>query len=379
MNRTVLSVFDIEPFKIGGAEVFARELSFQLGERGWNSVLCFASQPAEAVRSYLGLPNVIIEVLPNLSGFGWHAIRDLSGILRRYRPQILHLQFTPLLSFYPWLARLHSVERVFLTDQSSRPPLHVARRARLWKRLVFHAINVPLTGVISISDFNRRCLIAAGLVSSRRVQRIYNAVDLSSLSGDGQAGLAFRQKYSIPAQCPLVVQVSWIRPEKGFPDLLEAARLVLARNTHVHFAFAGEGAHRKQYEEQTADMGLARHVTWTGLVTNPLAEGVYAAADVVCQVSRWQEGFGWTIAEAMSCRKPLVATSVGGIPELVKDGESGFLVPPSDPDAIADKILALIGDPALRERMGIAGRKAVETSFNLKTNVAELLQFYGIS
>jgi glycosyltransferase involved in cell wall biosynthesis len=173
--------------------------------------------------------------------------------------------------------------------------------------------------------------------------------------------------------------VSSIIPQKGFPDLLEAARLVLAKVPDVHFAFVGEGAYRNQYMQQTREMGLQDRVIWTGLVVDPLAEGVYHAADVVCQVSRWHEAFGCSVAEAMSFNKPLVATRVGGIPELVMNGETGFLVTPGDVGSTAERILELLGDRDLRERMGEAGRKAVETNFNLKTNVAKLLQFYEIS
>ena len=379
MNPTVLSLFDIEPFRIGGVEMFARELSSQLAERGWKSVLCFSRPPAEAVRLYLEGPNVAIELLFNPSRFAWQPVRDFSRLLRRYRPQIVHLQFTPLLSPYPWLARLHSVRRVYFTDHSSRPALYVPCRAALWKRAVARSINLPLAGVISVSDYNHRCLTATGLIPSERIRTIYDAVDLSHANTDGQAGADFRRKHSIPPDCPLVVQVSWIIPEKGFPDLLEAARLVLAKDASVHFAFVGEGAHRNQYLQQTREMGLQDRVTWTGLVADPLADRVYEAADVVCQASRWQEAFGWSIAEAMSCRKPLVATRVGAIPELVKDGDSGFLVPPGNAGAMAERILQLLGDRGLRERMGASGRKAVEANFNLKTNVAELLRLYGIA
>jgi glycosyltransferase involved in cell wall biosynthesis len=73
-------------------------------------------------------------------------------------------------------------------------------------------------------------------------------------------------------------------------------------------------------------MGLAAHITWTGLVQDPFAEGVYDVADIVCQLSEWEELFGWMIAEAMAYKKPIVATRVGGIPELVEDGVTGFLV-----------------------------------------------------
>jgi len=378
MKLTVLSVFDIEPFRIGGVETYCHELSSQLAELGWGSVLCFSGLPVEDVRRYLEQPNVAIEALSNPSVFGWQPVRDLSRLLRRYRPQILHLQFTPFLSPYPWVAWLHGVRRVYFTDHGSRAENYVAHRTSAWKRTATRAINFPLTGVISISDFNRRSLEALGVMAGERIRRIYDAVDLSHVTADGTAGTAFRAKHSIPPDRLLVVQVSWIRPEKGFPDLVEAARLVVARNPKVHFAFVGEGAYREQYTRQSAEMGLGRHVTWTGIVVDPLREGVYAAADVVCQVSRWQEGFGWTIAEAMACRKPLVATRVGGIPELVADGESGFLVPARDPSAIAEKILMLVDDLALRERMGAVGRKAVETKFNLKLNVAELLRLYRI-
>jgi len=378
MKLTVLSVFDIEPFRIGGVETYCHELSSQLAERGWESVLCFSGLPVEEVRRYLEQPNVALEVLSNPSVFGWQPVRDFSRLLRRYRPQILHLQFTPFLSPYPWVAWLHGVRRVYFTDHGSRAENYAAHRTSAWKRAATRAINFPLTGVISISDFNRRSLMTLGVMAGERIRRIYDAVDLPRVTADGTAGTAFRAKLSIPPDRLLVVQVSWIRPEKGFPDLVEAARLVVARNPKVHFAFVGEGTYREQYTRQSAEMGLSRHVTWTGIVVDPLREGVYAAADVVCQVSRWQEGFGWTIAEAMACRKPLVATRVGAIPELVADGESGFLVPARDPGAIAEKILMLADDLALRERMGAVGRKAVETRFNLKMNVAELLRLYRI-
>jgi L-malate glycosyltransferase len=124
-------------------------------------------------------------------------------------------------------------------------------------------------------------------------------------------------------------------------------------------------------------LGLERNCTWTGLVHNPVAEGLYRAADVVCQVSRWEEAFAWVIAEAMAASRPLVATRVGGIPELVRDGENGFLVPPRSPASIAERLIQLLGDAALRARMGQAGRQAAERQFDLERNLDTLLHTYG--
>ena len=132
--KTIVSVFGIEPARIGGAEAYARELSVQLGERGWQSVLCFLKEPPESVRAYLDLPNVRIEVIEDSWQTRWRAIRRLARILKEYRPEILHLHFTGFISPYPWLARFFSVKQIFFTDHSSNPEGHVIRRAPLWKR-----------------------------------------------------------------------------------------------------------------------------------------------------------------------------------------------------------------------------------------------------
>jgi glycosyltransferase involved in cell wall biosynthesis len=119
-----------------------------------------------------------------------------------------------------------------------------------------------------------------------------------------------------------VAQISWIIPEKGFDDLLEAARLVVQQDPSVHFVMAG-----------------------------------YAAADIVCQVSRWEEAFGCVIAEAMAGGRPVVGTRAGAIAELVRDGETGFLVDRRARAQIAAKILELVRDPGLRQRFGEGGRR----------------------
>jgi glycosyltransferase involved in cell wall biosynthesis len=89
--------------------------------------------------------------------------------------------------------------------------------------------------------------------------------------------------------------------------------------------------------------------------------------------------FGWMIAEAMAHEKPVVATRVGGIPELIDDGESGFLVDRSDTAAMSERILRLLADCELRAHLGRAGRQTVSAKFNLRKNVAQLIDSYGIS
>jgi glycosyltransferase involved in cell wall biosynthesis len=372
----VLSVFGLEPLRIGGAEMFARELSVQLNRCGWRSVLCFHNQPPDNIRRFLDLPNVTLDVLPNAWSAGLEQHRTMAALLQRYRPRVLHLGYTPFLNLFSWLAWVHSVDRVFFTDHGSNPPDYVAARAPAWKRAAARTINWPLTRVLCVSEYNARCMRTRDLTPPGRIVRLYDAVDLTRPSGNG-AG--FRRRYGIPPERAVVLQVSWIIPEKGILDLLEAARRVLAQRRDVHFLIVGEGKYRAEYSAAAAaDPVLADRVAFTGQVNDPMAEGVYEAADVVCQVSRWQEAFGWTIAEAMARSRPVVGTRVGGIPEVVTDGETGYVVPAGDAGAISEKLLALLADSGLRARMGAAGRRAVETRFNLQLAIAELLKLYGV-
>lgn len=374
-----MSVFGVEPFRIGGTETFARELSSQLAQQGWHSLLCFQSEPPEDIRRFLVLKNVSLVVLPDSPNLSWKAVKDFIRVVRHYRPQILHLHFTGFLGLYPWLARLNSVAQVFFTDHTSRPSGYVAQRAPVWKRVLARAINRPLTKVICVSRYGQQCMTALDLLPSDRCELIYNAVDLSRVQHDSARAAEFRRRYSIPNDRTVVVQVSWIIPEKGIPDLLKAASLVVSRNPNVQFVFVGEGAYRERYMKEAETLGLGDHVIWTGLVEDPFGEGVYDVADIVCQVSNWEEVFGWMIAEGMAYGKPIVATRVGGIPELVTDSESGYLVERGDTARMAEGILALTADLQLRQRMGRAGRLAAETRFDLKQNVARLIKLYGLA
>jgi len=216
------------------------------------------------------------------------------------------------------------------------------------------------------------------LLDNDRYELIYNGVDLSRVGADAQRGVNFRKRFGVPENKKVVAQISWIIPEKGILDLLEVAKLVCEQMNEAHFIIVGDGPYRAEYSRKAESLGLSNCVTWTGLIGDPFGEGVFDAADLVCQLSRWNELFGWMIAEAMAFGKSIVATRVGGIPELVVDGETGYLVERGETTAAANKLLLLLRDPDLRKLMGEQGRLAVNTHFSLKQNVALLLETYGL-
>ena len=234
----IVSVFGVNPRRIGGGEVFARALSERLAARNWQSVLVYQTLPEGDVRRFLELPNVTFDTLPDAWRFAAKPAAGLGAILKRHPADILHLYFTGFLSPYPWVARVRGVGKVFFTDQGSHPEGYVATRRPAWKRLAARALNLPMNGVICISDYNAGCMLKRDMIDPARVKRIYNSVDLAAVHGDGAE---FRRRHNIPLDVPAVVQASWMIPDKGISDLVEAARLVVDRIPNAHFILAGEG------------------------------------------------------------------------------------------------------------------------------------------
>lgn len=377
--ETVVSLFGVQPLRIGGTEAFTRELSLQLAGRGWRHVAVFSGPPAPAVSEYFAdLNNLTIGCVPEMEMSTLGGVPAVRRILAGERPRIVHFHFTNFLGPFPWLARLAGAEKVFFTAHGSSPTGFVPHRAPFWKRLTARVINRPLTQVICVSENVRHILRTVDMIPGSHLQRVYDAIYVPSLEDAQTQGLGFRRRFGIPVDKDLVVQVSWIIPEKGVPDLLEAAKLVLAEKPNTHFAFAGNGDYTEEYQQLAKTLGIADSVTWCGILGNPMKEGIYAAADVFCLLSRWEEAFGWVIAEAMAFEKPVVSTTVGGIPEVVEEGVTGLLGPRNRPEIAARHLLRLLGDQDLRKRMGQAGRRRVAEKFSLPDGVRALLGHYGI-
>jgi glycosyltransferase involved in cell wall biosynthesis len=358
--------------------MFARELSAQLDASGWRSVLCFLSEPTEDVRRFLELPNVSFEVLANSTDGDRQARRKLARILTKHQPEILHLHFVSFLTLYPWVARFKSVRKVFFTDHHSRPAGHIPKRAPLWKQAAARLIGLPLSKVVCVSNYGYQCMTGVDLLPRNRFEMIYNGVDISRVGPDDGVSATFRRRFGIPEDRQIVTQVCWMIPEKGISDFLGMARGVAMQKRDVHFVLVGEGSHREQYMRDAEAMGLGDRITWTGVMDDPFGEGVFHAADVVCQFSQWEEVFGWMIAEAMAHAKPVVATRVGGIPELIIDGVSGYLVARGDTELMSERVLDLLRDAEARVRMGQIASQIVQTKFDLQKNVTQLIESYGI-
>jgi len=167
--------------------------------------------------------------------------------------------------------------------------------------------------------------------------------------------------------------VAALVPHKGQRHFIEAAALVVREVPDARFVIAGEGELRPTLEHLVRHLHLEKHVILTGFRPDVLS--LHKAFDVFV-MSSITEGLGTSLLDAMACGRPIVATTAGGMPEVVQDGKTGILVAPRNDRALADAIVKLLKDPALRERMGTAGLALANARFSAERMVADTLLVY---
>jgi glycosyltransferase involved in cell wall biosynthesis len=382
MSNTLIYVIAITPNKFGGIERFTQELAVQMEEYGWKLVLCFETKPTEQVRRCYAASNVFFEALDNQSSADIRQYSKLVRLVVRYQPKVFVYAFNGVLRFMPWTVKLLGVGTIFYNDHSSRPYQHCPGAASWWKRALGRIITFPLDGVICVSNFVNRSARKEGWVRPDKIHTILNGVGIDagqSNSSLRDQAIQFREKYSIAAERKIVLQVSWLVPEKGIDTFLNAAHIVIASEPLAHFVVVGTGRLFETYCAQASELGIQDNITWTGALEDPIQAGAYAAAHIACQLSTWQEAFGLTITEAMACGVPVVATRTGGIPEIVRDGANGFLVPVNDPESTSERILTLLRNDAMREKMGRTARIDVMRRFDVRDTARAYLQLLGIA
>ena len=204
------------------------------------------------------------------------------------------------------------------------------------------------------------------------VSLIYNGVDLERYSHQ-EPCCTLREEYGMEPDAELVGVVGRLELEKGHPTLLEAWPLVLDRVPAAYLLIVGEGSRLDALHQIARDQGVERHVIFTGRRDDIPA--VTAAFDVAVLPS-YREAQGLTILEAMAMSRPVVASNVGGIPEMIENGVNGVLVPPHDPPALADAIASLLEDHQRADMIGRAGHDTVHDRFCIQLMVNAVQELY---
>jgi len=339
-------------FEVRGTTNYTLRLAEHLGEYGVRpTIVCSSAEGIEAtrrarlpIREY---PHVELPVIGRL-------LREwIVPPLQEAPPDLIHIQSRALLGLGSWLA--HRLHRPFVMTVHDFPP--AGRRPRFDRQFALK--------VIAVSDSVRDAVLETWRLAPGDVAVIHSGVEAEP----DERSLPVLE----PGHVPVVGTAGPLEAVKGIPYFLSAAQKVNKVRDDVQFLVAGAGPEEANLRRLARRLKIDRQVTFAPNLRD-FGPSV-AAVDIFCLPSL-QQGLGTIMLEAMAMGKPVIASSVGGIHSVIRDGETGLLVPPSQSAPIADRILDLLRDPVRARAIGEAGRAFVKHEFRAESMVERTVELY---
>jgi glycosyltransferase involved in cell wall biosynthesis len=374
----------IARLNMGGPALHVAYLTAGLRERGYDTTLVAGTlargeDSMAFVAEELGIdvtriPELQREISPLRDV---RAALRVARLIRRVRPQILHTH----------TAKAGAIGRLAaMLAGDARPPIvvhtfhgHVLHgyfdplRARAFA-LLERRLARETTCLIAVSPEVRDDLVALGVAPAEKFAVVRLGIELDRRVAAGRNGRAeTRRVLGIPADAFTVGWIGRMTGIKRTDDVLLAFRGLRRRGVEARLCLVGDGPDRERIETRAHDLGVVRETLFLGYQEE--VARFYSAFDAFV-LSSANEGTPVTAIEALAAGTPVVATRVGGVPDVVRDGEDGFLVEPGDTEALAERLAALAADDALRERMGAAGRARVVPRYAVSRLVDDIDHLY---
>jgi glycosyltransferase involved in cell wall biosynthesis len=286
----------------------------------------------------------------------------LASITRAIRPHVVHWHAARAHALGAIAARFAPGPKRVL---SRRVDFRV--RGSLGSRLLY---SLPVEAIVAISEGVREALVESGIPRDG-IRVIPSGIDFAPFQTPFDR-VAVRARLGIAPDQVLAIQVAALAPHKSQTTLLKSAALLLERSPRLVIWIAGEGGLRDSLTAEHARLELGDRVRFLGFRDD--IPDLLRAADLFV-LSSYLEGLGTSVLDAMAAGLPVVATRVGGVPEIVKDGETGLLVPPRDPEALAHALARMADDSGMRGRLGSNGR-SLARSFDADLTASRTRELY---
>jgi glycosyltransferase involved in cell wall biosynthesis len=373
----------IARLNMGGPALHVAYLTAGLRERGYRTTLVAGTlargeDSMAFVASGLGVEVVTIPELGREISLARDLIATLrlARLIRRERPQILHTHTAKAGTVGRLAARLAG---------RARPPIvvhtfhgHVLRgyfgpvRSRLFRWLE-RWLARDTTALIAVSPQVRDDLVALGVAPREKFVVIRLGIELEERIADMDGRANTRRYLGIAPERFTVGWIGRMTAIKNTEDVLSAFKALRARGVEATLCMVGDGPDRPELERRAHELGIMRDTLFLGYQQD--VAPLYAAFDALVLPSS-NEGTPVSVIEALAARTPVVATRVGGVPDVVREGDDGFLVDPGDTDALAERLERLASDPKLRERMGAAARSRVLSRYAVDRLVDDVDRLY---
>lgn len=364
--QTIKVVFLITDLLIGGAERALTRTAVGLSKHGYNVSVAYlyeAAPMAEVLKNAgVSVINLKMRNKFNVTAF-WRFYR----LLRYEQPQILHTYMFHADLMGRLVGRLAGVPIII----SSRRNINIGGQLRE----VINRFTVRLSDVTTaVCDQVRKTEIKQAGVEPERVVRIYNGVEIEKFQQVEKNEIAnLKQALSISPDDMVLGMVSSFREQKGYSFLIQAMVEIISAFPRVKLLLVGDGVLREHIEKIVKTAGLTNAVIFTGIRRG--IPDILSAMDIFVLSSLW-EGMPNVVLEAMAAGLPVIATSVGGIPEAVIDGQTGLLVPPGNTGALAKAVIDLLNNPERASEMGLAGKKRADEFFSVSAMIGNTEALY---
>ena len=351
-----LKILHIDPEKHwGGGEAQVSGLLQHLAQWGHRNDL--ATPPdGELFRHSLdpSIRKIPLTVRNDLDLRGIPALRRL---IRQQEYDIVHLHTKRAHALSMWLPRGDRTPKYIVTRRMDYPESRNCYTSYLYNRRV--------DGIVAISHSIVDLLSEAG-VDRRSIRLIHSGIDPEPFRLAGSS----ERRPNVPA---IVAVVAVLEERKGHRFLLDAARMLKDRGRPIRYLLAGDGSQKAHLQQRVQMLGLQTEVSFVGFVKD--VPNFLSSIDLLVLPSLY-EGLGVAALEGMAAAKPVVGTRVGGLAELIVDGDTGFLVPAGDGPALAEAIEKLLADPSMAQAMGQKGAERVLKNFTIEQSAKQNEQYY---
>lgn len=314
----------------------------------------------------IGIPAEIIKLENRID---LSAVFKLRALLDKYDIDILHCHDYKA-NFIGLLASKSKEVKLVTT-------LHGWLRAGARERFYEYADSFLIKNfnqIIAISEDIKKSVSKSSILQKKTIV-IHNAVDTDYFKEKIAVDINYKKKLKIEKNVNIIGTVGRLSAEKGQSYLIEAAKEVIDAYPDTVFLIAGEGLLKKPLASMVSSIGLQNHIIFTGLIPQNEMRKTYSLFDIFVLPSL-REGFGLALIEAMAMGIPVTATNVGGIPEIIEDGKTGYLVPPADANAISKAVIALLSDKAKAESMAKAGQNFVREEASIHKFISRIEEVY---
>jgi len=343
---------------LGGQEVRTLTEACWIAERGWRVLL--AGQPGAAFTERARQLGIDVVEVPMRGAWDLSAVARLARLVRNEGVGLVHTHS----SVDGWVGGLAA--------RIARVPVVRTRHVSIRIRRRLNPVYRWLADRVITSGEAIRSIVVASGVPAARVVAVPAGVDLAEMDRAGKAPDALRRSLGLAR--PVIGSVAMFRGSKGHAHLLDAFAMVRDRWPTARLLLVGDGIRRRWVEGLARERGLGDAVVFTGFRSD--VPDLLRIMDCFVLASTRTEGVPQSLLQAFAARVPAVASSVGGIPEVVTDKETGILVAPEDAAALARGIEAVLDDPAGAAERAAAARRLVEERFSHATSVGRLLAIY---